>query len=202
VDYTLLDGKVLGGNGGEGVMIEQIAFKFDKDPTTKEDTSFIEIMGTATTYLRDPWNPAAGSEELPEKIPVKDMVKVAVATGKKDDNQILVDHLNRQFNFAKPLVDNEDLWERFTEDGTDSILNDLIGKTIYFKAKKSNTKTGEKLSEYFFNLIALAKREEPKMSAVAGKMELIKKRKAEKAKAAEEANAAFATAGADPDIPF
>ena len=191
MDYAQfgLDGKLLGGENGEGVLIENIAFKFDTDVTTKEETVLIEIMGTAKTVMKDSWNPNAGYEDLPEPFPVKDMVKVVVASGKNSDNQIIYNTLNRQLNLDPPLVDDGDSWERFTKDGDNSIHDKVVGSKLFFRAKKAGTKTGEKLSEYFFNLVPIARREEAVKNAVKDKIgELLAKRKKEK----EEKDAAMA----------
>lgn len=190
MDFTQIDGKLFGGDNGEGVLIEQLAFKFDTDMTTKDDTVLIEIMGTAKTVMKDPWNPLAGYEEV-EPFPVKDTIKLIVAQGKNADNQILINSLNRQFKLNPPLVDNHELWERFTKDGEDSVYDSLVGQRAYFKARKSNTKTGEQLSHYFFNLVRTAERLEPEMDAVKDKIaELIAKRK-QKEKEKEDADKAL-----------
>jgi hypothetical protein len=188
-----LDSKLLGGQNGEGVLIEQIAFKFDTDVTTKEETVGIEIMGTAYTVMKDSWNPSAGYDELPEPFPVKDTIRLIVAEGKNDDNQILVNTLNRQFEIKPPLEDDDTLGDRFLKDGTNSVLDSIVGNKAFYRAKKSSTRTGEKLSDYFFNLVPIAKRYSPDDKKVV-QDKIAKLRADKKAKQAEKdaAMAAFA----------
>jgi hypothetical protein len=203
MDYTILDGKMVGGDGGKGVLIESVLFRFDTDQKTKEETAHIEIMGTAKTVMRDQWNPAAGWDDLAEPVPVKDSVKLALANDKVADNHILYENLQRIFEFDPPLADGDDTWQRFTEEGENSVLKKLVGGEVYFRAKKSNTKTGEKLGDYFFNIACVAKREEPKMANVKDKMAGILKKKEEAKKRKEAAEADLVGAGAsDEGIPF
>lgn len=191
VDLVALEGRVLGGQGGDGVLLESIAFKFDKDKTTNEETAVIELSGTAHTVLRDKWNPLAGFDDLPEPVPVKENVKVAVAEGKKADNDILFQILNRRFEFDPPLEDREGEWERFTEDGKDSIYNQLIGQPVFFKVGKNG----------FFNVAAMAQRKEAKMDAVADKIKTILKAKKDKAEAKAKAEADLMSSGVGGDDP-
>jgi hypothetical protein len=167
------------------VLIEQIVFKLDKDQKTGADTAFIEIMGTAYSTLKDPWNPSAGTDDLLAPVPVKDQVKVLVVEGKNDDNNILFDQINRQFELKKPLEDTPDAWERFTKDGTDSVYDEIIGKPAFFVAKKSQTKDGTKLGDYFFNMRAVAKRVEATMDNVKDKLAAMFARRKAKKDAAE-----------------
>lgn len=168
-DLSVIAGKTLGGDQGDGVLLENIEFRFDK---TKEGDDIVEaeITGTAKTYLRDGYNPSAGFESLPEEVPVKDRVKFA---GKSTDNKILLDRLNQQFNLQPPLEDNEELWERFTKEGKDSVIDQIVGKRSYFSAKLINGKTGEKANEFYYNLIRVTKREEASMAVVGDRMKAL-----------------------------
>ncbi len=204
-DYTVYDKKMLGGQGGEGILIEQVAFKVDQDQKTNEDTVYVELMGTAYTVLKDGYNPSAGYDDLPEPIPVADRLKIVVAEGKKSDNEILINNINRAFGLEEPLVDNDTLWERFTEEGKDSVVKEIVGKPAYFKMAKNASKTGELLGHYFFNLSAVAKRIEPKMDLLKDKMAAIMAKRAAKQKAKEKAEAELTGAGvgnSTEDIPF
>lgn len=176
-EFSQLDGKVVGGEQGEGVLIESIRFKFS---TTKdnEDEAVAEINGFAKTVLVDKYNPDNGFKELPEPIPVTERVKFVLGGGKNADNHITFERFNRAFDIQPPLEDTPDVWERFTEDGKNSVYNKLVGGKIYFSAKKNPTKTGEKPEDYYYNSINIAKREEAKMSAVAERMKRIQEKRA------------------------
>lgn len=171
-DFTILDGATVGGDQGQGVLIESIAFKFD---TTKdgEDEAVAEITGVAKTVMVDRYNPTLGCKELPEEVPVTERVKFALGGGKSTDNKILVERLNRAFQINPPLEDNSELWVRFTEDGKDSVYKQLVGKRAYFSAKKNTAKSGESKDHYYFNLLAVAERQEAKMDKVKERMEKI-----------------------------
>lgn len=199
MDFLTLKDKVVGGEGGEGVLIEDIAFKFDTDKAG-DDLVYIELMGTAKTVLKDGYNPLAGYDDLPEALPVKDSVKIVVSEGKNADNQILFDRLNKAFGLEKPLVDSADVWERFTKEHEDSVYEAIVGKPAFFRVTLPAAKTGEKWGEFYTNLMAVAKREEASMPKVADKMAAIKKKRAEKEKAKKEAEAALA--GSGEEIPF
>jgi hypothetical protein len=162
---NILDGKVVGGEQGEGVLIESIEFKFSNTKDGEEE-AVVEIAGVAKTVLKDGYRPSAGFNELPEEVPVADRVKVVMATGKKDDNAILFDRLNKALDIQPPLVDAPETFERFTKDGKDSVYNQIVGKRLYFGAKKNGTKTGESASHYYFNVMAVDKRVEATLDKV------------------------------------
>lgn len=204
MDYVSLDKKVLGGQGGEGILIEDIVFAFDTDNKTGEETAYIELLGTAYTVLADQYNPKAGFKELEEPLPVKDRVKVEVKEGQKNDNDILFHRINRTFPLSKPLVDAIDTWERFTKDGEDSVYDQIKGHPAYFQVNKNTSKTGDSWGHYFTNLIAVAKREDAEMGKVADKLAAIRKKKAAKQKEKEAAEAELTGVGSDggDPIPF
>jgi hypothetical protein len=176
-EYAQLDGKVVGGDQGEGVLIEKVEFKFS---TTKdnEEEAVAEITGFAKTVLNDKYNPSNGFKELPEPIPVTERVKFVLGGGKNADNHITFERFNRAFDIQPPLEDTPTVWERFTEDGKDSVCDKLVGGKLYFSAKKNPTKTGDKPEDYYFNSINIAKRVEAKMSAVAEKMKKLMEKRA------------------------
>lgn len=180
-DYSILDGKVLGGDQGEGVLLENILVK--EGDRKGEEEAYIEIMGTAKTLLKDNFNPSAGWDELPEPVPVADKVRVVLAD-KTASNEILYERLNREFKFDPPLVDGPDTWERFMAGTKDSVRDQLVGNKAYFSARKNPSKTGEKLADYFFNLVNVSKRKEATMEDGGAAIKAILARKKAKAEAA------------------
>jgi hypothetical protein len=187
-DLTVINGKTLGGVGGEGILIEEVTWKFD----TKQDGTdvvSVELMGTAYTVLKDSYNPKAGYSELPEPIPVSHRISVAVSEDDKIDNNINFSQLNRAFNLKEPLVDRIGETDRLLKDADNSVVAEIEGKQAYFAAKVAKGKTGEKLSEYYFNIIGVAQRVEATKSAVAAKLDAIRQKKAEAARKLEEAMA-------------
>lgn len=180
---NLLDGRVLGGDQGEGVLIEQIVTK--EGDKKGVDEAYIEIMGTAKTVLRDSYNPMAGWDELPEPIPVTERVKVLLAD-KEADNKILYDRLSKEFKIDPPLEDKEGEWERFLDGAENSVYSRLVGGRIYFQAKKNATKTGESASHYFYNVVNVAKRKAATVSEGGASIKAMLAKK--KAKAAPVSN--------------
>lgn len=184
-DYSILDGRTLGGDQGEGVMLEQVLVR--TGAKKDEEEAFIELLGTAKTILRDPYNPSAGFDELPEPIPVAERVKVVLA-GKDADNSILFSQLNREFQFDPPLVDSEDEWERFLDGTKNSVKAKLEGAKIYFKAKKNPTKAGEKPTDFYFSFVNVQKRKAATMEEGGAAIKaLLAKKKAKAAAPSDDA---------------
>ena len=203
-DLSVISGKTMGGDGGEGVLIESVAVKFDskKDGTP---IAAIEINGVAKTALIDPYNPAGGFTELPEPVPVTHTIDIPVDEGGVNrDLSINFSQLNRAFDFEDPLVDRLGEWERFMEDGENSVYQQIVGKKAYFSARPKDGKTGDKVDHYWVNIIGLSKRIEPKAADVKKRIEALrKKRKAEMERKEKAASEGMATVGADSDpIPF
>lgn len=178
-DFSILQGKAVGGDQGNGVLVEDILFNIGTNKD-KEDVATAEIIGTAKTVLRDKYNPSLGFDELPHPVPVVERVKFAMGTGKNDDNKILIDRLNSLCQIDPPLEDTPDLWERFTKDGKDSVYDKIVGKEFYFSTRLQTGKSGEEAGHYFFNLLEVTKRAEATMESVAEKMRRIMAKKTAK----------------------
>jgi hypothetical protein len=184
-DFSFLDGgKVVAGDQGDGVLIEQVLVKTGEKKG--EEEAFIELMGTAKTYLKDGYNPSAGFNPLPEEFVVTDRVKVVVA-GKEADNKILYDRLNKELHLDPPLVDREDEWERFLQGTKNSIYDKLVGARLYFGARKGNG-VGDQYTHYFYNILPVTKREEATPEKGGAKIKDVLKRKKEKAAASGESS--------------
>lgn len=181
-----INGKVLGGQGGEGVLIESISGTYDTDTKGVERVSLV-FSGTAYTVLKNNYNKDAGFEELPEPISVSEAVPVRLddtAGGKS--LKITFDQLNKAFDLMDdPLVEREDEWQRLLEGTERSVFDKIVGKPIYFKAvlKKDKIEGDKKdSSSFYFNLQALAKT----VKADKSFLDLVAKLKAKKAAAEDQ----------------
>ena len=157
-DFAFIDKKVVGGVGGEGVLIERINIKQDINRTTKEKVVYLEIGGTAHTVLNDNYDPTAGYKELPEPLPVTariDLKKAATA-----DNQNTFDDVSRAFRLSKPLTDGKDQIRRFMKGAKDSVYDEIIGQPCFFRMKLATGKTGDRPSDFYGNFQPMAVRTE------------------------------------------
>lgn len=180
-DLSVLSGKTLAGDGGEGMPIQSIVFKFDSTKDGKEIVS-VELGAVAKTVLNSAYNPNDGYADLPEPVPVTQRIVVSVDEDDKANNTISFNQLNKAFDLSDdPLVDRLGEDERFLKDGERSVYDKIYGKPAYFSAKLANGKTGEKASDYYFNIVGMAKRVEATRDEVAKRIAAIReKRKAEK----------------------
>jgi hypothetical protein len=192
-DFSVIDGKVVGGQGGEGVLIESLVVKTDKNAKTGDDQLWAEVAGVGHTYLNNPYAPEQGFKELPEPIPVQFRVDFL-----KDDLSISFDMISRAFGLKEPLEDKEGEVLRFTKDAEDSIYNEIYGQRAFFKAKLANGKVGDKPSDFYFNPQSQAKVVENKKDSVMDILKRIKGKKAAKEAAAND----FAMTGTDEKVPF
>lgn len=198
-DWTNVDGKVVGGNGGEGVLIESLTVKKDQNVKTKEDMLWLEIAGTANTVLHNSYSPEAGYAELSEPLPISHRIDLLGSATK--DLSITFDMLNRAFDFPKPLVDREDEVLRFLEDADDSVYKNIVGQRCFFKMKMGQGKTGSKPSDFFANPQSQSKVIESKVASVKEELKKVKAKKAAK-EAAMNAGGDFARVGSSEPIPF
>lgn len=178
-----INGKVLGGVGGEGVLIESITGTYDTDAKGMDRLSLV-FSGTAYTVLKNAYNKDAGFDELPESIPVSESIPVQLEeTAGGKSLKITFDQLNKAFDLMDdPLGEREDEWQRLLEGTERSVFDKIVGKPIYFKARLKKDKIeGDKkdASSFYFNLQALAK----SVKADAGFLEMYAKLKAKKAAA-------------------
>jgi len=182
-DFLAIDGKVLGGQGGEGVLIERIEFVQDVNSKTKEESLNIVFSGVAYTVLKNSYDKEAGFDPLPEPLPVSERIPFSVTGQHVKDNTITYDQLNKAFDLLDdPLVDRENEWQRLLEsnDPEDRSVHDKIkGQAIYFKARlKNKTDTEAKGPEkFFFNLYAMAKAIPASKADVMERINAIKKKK-------------------------
>jgi hypothetical protein len=156
-DVIPVNGKVVGGQGGEGVLIESLVLKTDKGPKG-DDRVWLEIGGTANTVLKSNYSPESGFDELPQAVAITARVDLL-----KPDRTMDFDIISRAFDLNPPLEDKEDEEYRFMEDGDKSVYSSILGKKAFFRAKiAKDTKTGlEKVGDtagdFFWSLQPMAK---------------------------------------------
>jgi hypothetical protein len=182
-DFLAIDGKVLGGQGGEGVLIERIEFVEDSDAKTGEEKLNIVVSGVAHTVLKNAYDKEAGFDDLPEPLPVSERIPFSVTGQAVKSNKITFDQLNKAFDLGSdPLIETEEEWKRLLEsdDPEDrSVYNKIKGQPIYFKARlKDKLATEAKGPEkFYFNLYAMAKTMPATKDAVMERIAAIKKKK-------------------------
>ncbi len=194
-DWSNVDGRTVGGQGGQGVLIESLTVKNDVNAKTKDEMLWLEFGGTAHTVLNNPYAPEQGYTELTEPLQVFKRVDILNSAGK--DLKITYDLISRAFDLKPPLEDRPDEVLRFMEDADDSVYSHIVGKAVYFKAKLANGKVGSKPSDFFFDPMPQSKVVEAKKGAVMAILDRVRKAKAAKAAAVED----FAVAGTS-DVPF
>lgn len=179
-DFLAIDGKVLGGQGGEGVLIERIEFVEDSDAKTGEEKLNIVVSGVAHTVLKNAYDKEAGFDVLPEPLPVSERIPFSVTGQAVKSNKITFDQLNKAFDLGSdPLIETEDEWQRLLEGSERSVHDKIKGQPIYFKARlKDKLATEAKGPEkFYFNLYAMAKTMPATNDAVMERIAAIKKKK-------------------------
>ncbi len=160
-EVTSINGKVLGGDSGEGVLIERVDVSYDIDSKGEPRTNIV-LSGTAKTVLKSSQDKEAGFDELPAEVPILLSIPFSVTGGAVKSNQITYDQLNKAFGLLgeDALVDREGEWERFLEDDPRSVKGKIEGQRLHFKASlKKDKDTGNLIDEtvpfkaenYFFN---------------------------------------------------
>lgn len=179
-DFLAIDGKVLGGQGGEGVLIERIEFVEDSDAKTGEEKLNIVLSGVAHTVLKNSYDKEAGFDDLPEPLPVSERIPFSVTGQVVKSNKITFDQLNKAFDLGSdPLIETEDEWQRLLEGSERSVHDKIKGQPIYFKARlKDKLATEAKGPEkFYFNLYAMAKTMPATADTVMERIAAIKKKK-------------------------
>lgn len=184
MDSVQMDGRILTGEDGQGVLIEDV--KIVEVVKTNGDTlTRLVISGKANAYLNNPRSADDGTTPMDSDLPCEEGVYLDA-----EDKQNFYDKLNRHFKVDPPLVDNEENLFRLVEGG--DAYEQIRGQKVYFRyAHQKGSETSPYGARFYTNLTSIPKSTSATADGLKAVLARLREKQAAQERAQEEADKAL-----------